>query len=177
MSPDRLPAVTAVIYLVVAGLAAIGLAQTMRSQARGRRYLENSPDEHPLQLSHLSRPLQTLLRDTRALRLALEGPLRQLSESAMLGDHEELQQHLHDSARELGEWLRELDRLPKNDREYVADAGADPDRIRTLFELEGWSFDRKRPQGQPPLRDRMRAIVDELRAFEERLQVPPNPYR
>lgn len=171
---------TAVIYLVVAGLAAIGLAQTMRSQARGRRYLENSPDEQPLQLSHLSRPLQTLLRDTRALRLALEGPLRELAETPsapMLGEYDEVQQHLHDSARELGEWLRELDRLPKNDREYVADAGADPDRIRSLFELEGWSFDRKRPPGQPPLRERMRAIVDELRAFEERLQTPPNPYR
>ncbi|MFV8750059.1 hypothetical protein ACNOYE_05885 [Nannocystaceae bacterium ST9] len=171
---------TTVIYLVVAGLAAIGLAQTVRSQARGRRYLEGSPDESPLQLSHLSRSLQALVRGTRALRLGLEGPLRELEEtpsSPMLGEYDELQQRLRDAARELGEWLRELDRLPPVDRDYVADLGAEPDRIRSLFEVEDWSFERKRNPGQPPLRDRLRAIVGELRLFEERMQTPPNPYR
>lgn len=172
--------VTTVIYLVVAGLAAIGLAQTMRSQARGRRYLESSPDEIPLELSHLSRRLQALVRDTRALRLGLEGPLRELAEtpsSPMLGEYDELQERLRDAARELGEWLRELDHLPHGDRDYVADVGAEPDRIRALFEAEGWSFERKRGSGQPVLRDRLQTIVGELRLFEERMQTPPNPYR
>ncbi len=171
---------TTVIYLVVAGLAAIGLAQTMRSQARGRRYLEGSPDENPLQLSHLSRPLQAMVRDTRALRLGLEGPMRELAEtpsSPMLGEYDELQQRLRDAARELGEWLLELDRLPRGDRDYVAAVGAEPERIRALFENEEWSFERKRSPGQPALGDRLRAIVGELRLFEERLQTPPNPYR
>jgi hypothetical protein len=172
--------VTTVIYLVVAGLAAIGLAQTMRAQARGRRYLESSPDESPLQISHLSRRLQSLVRDTRSLRLGLEGPLRELDEapsSPMLGEYDELQERLRDAARELGEWLHELDHLPSSDRDYVADVGAEPLRIRSLFESEGWSFERKRNPGQPPLRDRLHTIVGELRLFEERMQTPPNPYR
>jgi len=172
--------VTTVIYLVVAGLAAIGLAQTMRSQARGRRYLEASPDEHPLQLSHLSRPLQALVRDTRALRLGLEGPLRELEEtpsSPMLGEYDELQQRLRDAARELGEWLLGLDRLSQGDRDSITSVGAEPDRIRSLFEVEDWSFERKRSAGQPPLRDRLKLLVGELRLFEERMQTPPNPYR
>lgn len=171
---------TTVIYLVVAGLAAIGLAQTIRSQARGRRYLEGSPDESPLQISHLSRPLQALVRDTRALRLGLEGPLRELDEtpsSPMLGEYDELQERLRDAARELGEWLLELDHLPGGDRDYVASVGAEPDRIRALFQAEDWSFERKRSAGQPPLRERLTTIVGELRRFEECVQTPPNPYR
>jgi hypothetical protein len=172
--------VTTAIYLVVAGLAAIGLAQTIRSQARGRRYLESSPDETPLQISHLSRPLQALVRDTRALRLGLEGPLRELDEtpsSPMLGEYDELQERLRDAARELGEWLLQLDHLARGDRDYVAAVGAEPDRIRALFQAEDWSFERKRGAGQPALRDRLTTIVGELRLFEERVQTPPNPYR
>ncbi len=169
-----------VLYLLVAALAAIGLVQTIRTQARGRRYLESSPDEQPLQISHLTHSLQVLVRDTRALRLSLEGPLRDLDEGAsasLLGDSDELQQRLHDAARELGEWLHDLERLARPDHDYVHDVGAEPERIRSLFESEGWSFERRRQPGQPPLRDRLRALVDELKVFEERLQSPPNPYR
>ena len=53
------------IYLLLAAVAALGLLQTVRGQVRSRRYLEESPDENPLQLSHLSGRLQALARDTR----------------------------------------------------------------------------------------------------------------
>ena len=168
------------VYLVVAALAALGLLQTMRGQARSRRYLESSPEEHPLQLSHLSRPLQALARDTRSLRLSLEGPLRELAEGAsapMLGEFDELQQRLRDAARELGDWVHEVERLSQTDQAYMHDVGADPGRARGLFEAEGWSLERKRESGQPPLHDRLQAIVHELQIFEERLQTPPDPYR
>lgn len=168
------------VYLVVAVLAAIGLIQTMRGQARSRRYLESSPDENPLQLSHLSSSLQTLARDTRALRLSLEGPLRELSEGAskpMLGEFDELQQRLRDAARELGDWVQEVERLSQTDAAYMHDVGAEPGAIRGLFEAEGWSFERRRESGQPPLRKRLEQIVRELQHFEDRLQTPPSPYR
>lgn len=169
------------IYLLVAGLAALGLMQTMRVQARSRRYLEGSPDAQPLQISHLSRKLQALARDTRSLRLSLEGPLHELSagsSTALLGqEFDELQQRLRDAARELGEWIQEVDRLPQNDKEYLHDVGAAPEHVRALFEAEGWSFERKRAAGQAPLRKQLQLIVRELELFEERLQSPPNPYR
>lgn len=169
------------IYLVVALLAGVGLIQTMRGQARSRRYLEGSPEEDPLQLSHLSRSLQDLARDTRALRLSLEGPLRELREggsaAAMLGEFDELQQRLRDAARELGEWVLEVERLSAVDTAYMQDVGADPNRVRALFEDEGWSLERRRKSGQPALRDRLAQIVRELEVFEERLQAPPAPYR
>ncbi len=169
------------VYLVIAGLAAIGLLQTMRGQARSRRYLESSPEDNPLQISHLSRNLQALARDTRALRLSLEGPLRQLAEgggTAMLGqEFDELQQRLRDAARELGDWIHEVERLPQNDQAYMHDVGAEPDHVRALFEAEGWSLERKRKSGQPPLRKQLGLIVRELELFEERLQTPPDPYR
>jgi hypothetical protein len=169
------------VYLLVAGLAALGLLQTMRVQARSRRYLESSPDAQPLQISHLSRKLQALARDTRALRLSLEGPLHELSvgsATAVLGqEFDEVQQRLRDAARELGEWLQEVDRLPQNDQAYMHDVGASPDHVRALFEAEGWSLERKRTAGQAPLRKQLQLIVRELELFEERLQSPPNPYR
>lgn len=172
---------TTVVYLVVAGLAAIGLLQTMRGQARSRRYLESSPEDSPLQISHLSRNLQALARDTRALRVSLEGPLRELSEgggSTLLGqEFDEVQQRLRDAARELGDWIHETQRLPQNDRAYMHDIGASPDHVHALFEAEGWALERKRKSGQPPLVKQLGLIVRELELFEERLQTPPDPYR
>jgi hypothetical protein len=169
------------LYLAVAGLAAIGLLQTFRVQSRSRRYLESSPEDQPLQISHLSRKLQALAQDTRALRLSLEGPLHDLSDggsTTMLGqEFDEVQQRLRDAARELGEWVQEVDRLPQNDRAYMHDVGASPEHVRALFEAEGWSLERKRKAGQPPLRKQLQLIVRELELFEERLQTPPNPYR
>jgi hypothetical protein len=172
---------TAWIYLLVAALAAIGLLQTMRVQTRSRRYLESSPDAQPLQISHLSRKLQALAHDTRTLRLSLEGPLHELSvgsSTAVLGqEFDEVQQRLRDAARELGEWIQEVERLPHNDQAYLHDVGASPGQVRALFEAEGWSLERKRAAGQPPLRKQLQLIVRELELFEERLQTPPSPYR
>jgi hypothetical protein len=168
-------------FLGLAGIAALGLLHTMRLDARSRRYLESNPDAQPLQISHLSRKLQALARDTRALRLSLEGPLHELSTgsaTAVLGqEFDEVQQRLRDAARELGDWLHEVERLPQNDLAYMHDVGASPDHVRALFEAEGWSLERKRTAGQPPLRKQLQLIVRELELFEERLQTPPNPYR
>jgi hypothetical protein len=168
------------VYLLLAALAAFGLLQTMRGQIRSRRYLDSSPEEHPLQLSHLSTRLQALARDTRSLRLSLEGPLRDgkhLDATMALGEFDEVQQMLSDAAREIGDWIHEVERLGPNDRAYLHDVGAEVGPIRALFEAEGWSLERKRKPGQPPLYKQLERLVRELTLFEERLQTPPNPYR
>lgn len=172
------------VYLLLAAAAALGLMQTVRGQVRSRRYLDESPDESPLQLSHLSRKLQDLARDTRALRLSLEGPLRDgkslnagMGASVGFNDGGETEQILSDAAREIGDWIHEVERLNLNDQGYLHDVGADSAPIRALFESEGWSLERKRKPGQQPLHTQLERLVRELRAFEERLQTPPNPYR
>lgn len=172
------------IYLLLAGVAALGLMQTVRGQVRSRRYLDESPDESPLQLSHLTTKLQALARDTRALRLSLEGPLRDgkhldagVGASVGLGEFGEIEQILSDTAREIGDWIHEVERLDPNDRAYLHDVGADSDPIRALFEAEGWSLERKRKPEQIPLHKQLERLVRELQLFEERLQTPPSPYR
>lgn len=168
------------VYLLLAAVAALGLLQTMRGQIRSRRYLDERPDENPLQLSHLSSRLQALARDTRALRLSLEGPLRdgaRLDASVALGEFDETQQMLSDAAREIGDWIHEVERLGANDKAYLHDVGADSRKIRGLFEAEGWSLERKRKPGQPALHEQIGRLIHELTIFEERLQTPPNPYR
>jgi hypothetical protein len=167
-------------YLLLAALAALGLLQTMRGQIRSSKYLASHPDEHPLQLSHLSTKLQALARDTRALRLSLEGPLREgprLDSNLTLSEFDEVQQQLSDTAREIGDWLLELEHLGANDREYLHDVGAESSAIKALFESEGWSLERRRKPGQPPLHKQLERLVRELSLFEERLQTPPAPYR
>lgn len=171
------------VYLVLAAIAALGLMQTMRGQIRSRRYLASSPREHPLQLSHLSSKLQALGRDTRALRLSLEGPLREgqsLDVSvgiSPIGEFDEIQQVLNDAAREIGDWIHEVQRLSPNDQAYLHDVGALAAPIRALFEAEEWSLERKRKPGQRPLHQQLQRLVRELTTFEERLQTPPAPYR
>src|SRR5688572_17461943 len=112
-------------YLLLAAFAALGLLQTMRGQIRSRKYLASHPDENPLQLSHLSTKLQALARDTRALRLSLEGPLRDGQRldvaGVTLSEIDEVQQALWDAAREIGDWLHGLDQLGANDRAYLHD--------------------------------------------------------
>lgn len=167
-------------YLLLAALAALGLLQTMRGQIRSRKYLASHPDENPLQLSHLSTKLQALARDTRALRLSLEGPLRdgqRLDATVTLSEFDEVQQTLRDAAREIGDWLHSLEQLGPNDRAYLNDVGAEGSSIRALLESEGWSLERKRKPGQPPLHKQLERFVRELTLFEERLQTPPPPYR
>lgn len=168
------------VYLVLAAVAALGLMQTMRGQIRSRRYLASSPVEHPLQLSHLSSKLQALARDTRALRLSLEGPLRggqSLDVSVAIGEFDETQQVLNDAAREIGDWIHEVQRLSPNDAAYLHDVGAQSAQIVALFEAEEWSLERKRKPGQLPLHQQLERLVRELTVFEERLQTPPAPYR
>ena len=167
-------------YLLLAALAGLGLLQTMRGQIRSRKYLASDPDEHPLQLSHLSTKLQALARDTRALRLSLEGPLRdgqRLDSAVSLSEFDEVQQGLNDAAREIGDWLHELGQLGANDQAYLHDVGAQSSSIRSLFEAEGWSLERRRKPGQPPLHKQLERLARELTVFEERLQTPPAPYR
>jgi len=172
------------VYLLLAAVAALGLLQTVRGQVRSRRYLDESPEEIPLQLSHLSPRLQALARDTRSLRLSLEGPMRDgkaldagVGASVGLSDGGELEQILADTAREIGDWIHEVERLDPNDQGYLHDVGADSDPIRALFESEGWALERRRKPGQPPLHTQLERLVRELQLFEERLQTPPNPYR
>ena len=168
------------VYLVLAAVGVLGLLQTMRGQIRSRRYLASSPDENPLQLSHLSTKLQALARDTRALRLNLEGPLRDgqnLDVSIAIGEFDETQQVLNDAAREIGDWVHEVQRLSPADQAYLHDVGAQSAPIRALFEAEEWSLERKRKPGQLPLHQQLERLVRELTQFEERLQTPPAPYR
>ncbi len=70
-----------------------------------------------------------------------------------------------------------VEKLHEGDAATLRDTGARPQRVRALFEAEDWSLEIKRAQGQPPLRERLRALVDELRGFETKLQTPPSPYR
>jgi hypothetical protein len=168
------------VYLLLAALAALGLLQTMRGQSRSRKYLATHPDEGPLQLSHLSTKLQALASDTRALRLSLEGPLREgqrLDATVSLSEFDEVQQGLNDAAREIGDWLHEVEQLGPSDQAYLHDVGAESGPIRSLFEAEGWSLERRRKPGQPPLHKQLERLVRELTLFEERLQTPPAPYR
>jgi hypothetical protein len=168
-------------YLLLAALATLGLLQTMRGQIRSRKYLASHPDENPLQLSHLSTKLQALARDTRALRLSLEGPLREGQRldnpTVSLSEFDEVQQGLNDAAREIGDWLHAVEHLGVNDQAYLHDVGAESSSIRSLFESEGWSLERRRKPGQPPLHKQLERLVRELTLFEERLQTPPAPYR
>jgi hypothetical protein len=168
------------VYLLLAAIGLLGLFQTMRGQIRSRKYLANSPDEHPLQLSHLSSRLAALARDTRALRLSLEGPLRggrKLDAQVALSEFDEVQRMLDDAAREIGDWILEVERLGPSDQDYLHDVGAELGTIRALFEAEGWALERKRKPGQPPLHVQLERLVRELTLFEERLQTPPDPYR
>lgn len=168
------------VYLLLAAIGALGLMQTLRGQIRSRKYLASSPEEHPLQLSHLSSRLAALARDTRALRLSLEGPLRdgrRLDAPVTLGEFDEVQQMLSDAAREIGDWIHEVERLGPSDSAYLHDVGAESGTIRALFEAEGWALERKRKPGQAPLHKQIERLVRELTLFEERLQTPPDPYR
>jgi hypothetical protein len=100
-----------------------------------------------------------------------------LSSIVTLSEFDEMQQVLSDTAREIGDWLLELEQLGANDRAYLHDVGAESSTIRVLFEDEGWSLERRRKPGQPPLHKQLERLVRELTSFEERLQTPPAPYR
>ncbi len=168
------------VFLGVAAVAAVGLLQTTRAQGRRRRYLEDNPEAPTLQLSHLSRALRALARDTRALRVGLEGPLRELGEGGgllVLGESEELRRGLQDGAHELGEWVQAVGRLGRADSAYLGDVGADPRQVEALFIADDWGITRRRGAGQAGLHARLSELVDALERFEQQLQTPRSPYR
>jgi hypothetical protein len=166
-----------VLFLLVAGAAGIGLVRTIRGQARDRRYLASEDDDAPLQVSHLSRPLQGLARETRALRLSFDGPLRDL-EAAVgpIVETEEIDVKLTSASRDLGDWIKLVDRLGHADQELLVDLGIQTSKIRTLFEEADWNLDR-RTLGARKLAEKIRSIARELGHIEEVLQRQHDPYR
>lgn len=164
------------LYLALAGIAVIGLIQTIRGHARQRVYLEQAGDPPPLQLSHLPSALQRLAADTRALRISLESPLRELE--TLHASPEDAQHSLAEATRELGEWVQAVQRLSLSDRAHLRDVGANPDRITALYLDEDWSLGSLGAHfGDARMRDRIARLMQELERFEERLQTTHSPYR
>jgi hypothetical protein len=168
--------VSGILYLLVAALAGFGLVRTLKSQARTRKYLEEGKEDGPLRVDHLSRPLQSLAQETRALRVSLEGPVRQLEDQLGASlDTVEMDAALAATSRELGDWTRSLAGLTEDDRARLDDMGAEPEKVRILFADEGWILERRR--GWKHLHDRLKRISRELEALETRLQLQTDPYR
>jgi hypothetical protein len=165
------------IYLALAAVAAFGLWRTLSAQTRSRRYLAEAT-EGALETAHLSTALARVLDDAHAVRMALEGPLRQL-EAARLGGalETDLDGKLLDASRALGEWLHAVERLGDADADRVAAHAPSAARVRARFERERWSLDRHGRRGKDPLRVVIAEVVHELRAFEEALQRAVGPYR
>lgn len=163
-------------YLVIAVLAGLGLIRTLRSEARTRKYLDEGGTEGPLRIAHLSRPLQSLARDTRELRISLEGPLHQLDDrfGAAL-DTVEMDAALAGASRELADWMRSLAQLNPAELARLRDLGAEPENVRGLLVAEGWLLEGRR--GWRYLRDRLERISRELAKLESRLQAGGDPYR
>jgi hypothetical protein len=169
-------------YLGLAAIAAVGLWRTMQAQSESRRYLEAGHDDAPPELGHLEAPLAHLVQDARALRLSLEGPLRQLKSVGVLGalgsDAEELDSKLLEATRELGEWLASVDRLGASDRRRLDELSPEAERVRNLFAEEQYALERKlRRRGRPPLRESLERLLDELGKFEVNMQRAQSPYR
>ena len=168
-------------YLGLAAIAALGLWRTISAQSESRRYLEAGRDDRPPELGHLERPLANLVQDARALRLSLEGPLRQLESIGVLGalgsDAEELDSKLREATRELGEWLASVDRLPPGDRQRLDELSPEAERIRNLFAQEQYALERVRRRSRPPLRAALVRLLEELAKFEVNMQRASSPYR
>lgn len=171
------------LFLLVAVIAGVGLTRTVLGQAASSRYLEEGRLEQ-LQVGHLSRPLQSVAKNTRALRISLEEPLRRVKEAeSPLGTRtSELDNELLNASREVGEWLRQIERLGPDDLETMHDVGAHPEPVRQAFETEGYSFEYGRAavfgdgRGEP-LSARLKRMMDELDRVESALQTVRDPYR
>lgn len=167
------------LFLGVAAVAGYGLFRTVRGQAADRRYLAEAGEEEPLHISHLSRGLQQLAKDARALRLAMEGPIRELASLSAIGaigaDTDSLDRQLLAASREMGDFIRASNGLSEQDVETLHDLGAETGPLQAEFEALGYAFER---QGNPrPLSKRMVTIATELRRLEDKLQAQRNPYR
>jgi hypothetical protein len=175
-----------VFFLFVAGWAAYGIYYVLRTSKRNERYLAAAKDEQPLQLEHLTGGLRRLAQDTRLLRVSLEAPIRDIADFRTGDFHQSAAEDLDgfdnmllDVSRQLGDWVRTVERLPEQDRDRLGDMGLSVGPIQRAIEIEGGAFERRfvlRP-GHPPMDQRLRSIVAELRRFEDSLQVAPRLYR
>ncbi len=155
----------------------------MRSRAENVRYLEEAGEDAPLMISHLSRPLQRLAHETRALRLSLEDPMRQLR--ALPGrlspdfDAKSIDQNLMNMSREIGDWLTTVRRLGEEDRERLVDVGANTAAVRDAFAAAGFALELGGGGGKRAklLQAQIREIQRELLRIERALQIQGDPYR
>ncbi len=172
-------------FLLVAAWALWGIYRMVQAHDRSRRYLEEAGREPPLQLSHLTEPLRSVLMDTRLLRVSLEAPLREIGEFVAgnidrnAEDVEGFDSMLMDVSRQLADWVLVIDRLPESARDRLSDMGLESESIRNALAREGWAFERKNVlrDGEPTMDVRLRNILAELVKFEQKLQLPPSPYR
>lgn len=187
---------TTAIFLVIAVLAGFGLVRTLRGQAASQRYLDEGKREAPLVLSHLTPPLQRVAQETRALRLSLEEPLRMVQGAErLLGSDvstSEVERELLNASRDIGIWVRLVERLSEADQATMRDMGAQHEPVRDAIAAEGWALE-LRPNARyvgmieddrvnlvdrsEKLSERMRRLMLELERIETKLQVPLDPYR
>jgi hypothetical protein len=171
------------VFLLLAAAAAFGLYRTMRSRAENIRYLEEAGEEAPLMISHLSGALQRLAQETRALRLSLEDPLRQLR--ALPGrlspefDARAIDQSLMNTSREVGDWVNGVSRLSEEDIEHLLDVGANTSAVRDVFGAAGFGFElggggTKRAK---MIAAQLEELQRELLRIERALQIQSDPYR
>lgn len=173
------------VFGVVAVIGGYGVFRLYRSLAAAQKYLEESGEEVPLQLSHLPADVARVAQDTRSLRLSLEGPLRQAEDLLRVDlmrtqdDVEAAAQVFMDASREVAEWLYQFERLPEIKRSELKDAGIGPDKIRAAMEAENWAFEltNLRVKGRATLDLRIRKILEELGRVEVALQSHSRGYR
>jgi len=188
--------VTTAVFLGIAVLAGFGLFRTLRGQAASRRYLDESGHEAPLEISHLSLPLQRVARETRALRLSLDEPLRLVQGAERLLGTDvstaEVERELLNASRDIGAWVRLVERLGDQDQATMRDMGAHFEPVRDAIAAEGWALE-LRPNAKyvdmiegardnlvnhsEKLSERMRRLLLELERVETKLQIPLDPYR
>lgn len=170
----------ALVFLALAAAASYGLFRTVRGQAASTRYLEEAV-EVPLQIGHLSKPLQRVARETRALRLSLEEPMILVKDAeGLLGGEtprSDLERELMNASRDLGEWVRLVERLPEEELAQLRDLGVDYGPVRDAMAREGWSLELRRKKATEKLSVRLHRILGELERIERAMQVQADPYR
>lgn len=172
-------------FLMLAGLAGLGLFKMARSSEKSRKYLQAAQEEVPLQLEHLTPGLRRIVQDTRLLRISLEAPVINLRDyidgdlDATAEDLDGFDNMLLNVTRQIADWLVAIDQLSESDRHMMVDMGADPSAIRSALGMEGWAFERRnlRMPGQPPMDRRLANLVGELARIEACLQTTARVYR
>jgi hypothetical protein len=172
-------------FLFVAAWIGFGIWRMSKSSERNRKYLREAKEEAPLQLAHLSVPLQRLAADTRLLRISLDSPIRDVEDFRLhevtrtAEDLEGFDAMLMNVSRALADWVNAIDRLPERDRTALRDLGVSPEPIRAALVAENWAFERRHIErlGQPPLDTRLRLLMNELVKAESALQASPRVYR